>query len=172
MRCRPACFLSSLPLLEWEEISPNLSFSAFRGLNLATDILLEEKLLVLMVLVLVLMVVVMVVVGGAEGLTCLWPGLTLTFCLLLGGDVSPSIWLGPVMSAGCIFPISCKSPLSFTHFLPFNLSTHPSLRAQHWSGDQKLFLELCKAGFVIDGSSKVIVSQERGGDRRGLISSR
>ena len=119
-------------------------------------------------MVLVSVVVVVVVREGAEeGLTFPRPALTLTFCLLLGGDVS-SIWLGTIMSVGCIFPISCKSPLSFTHFLPFNLSTHLRVRAHLWSGSQKVFLELCEAGFVPDGSSKIIVSQEGGGDRPGL----
>lgn len=60
----------------------------------------------LMVLVVVLMVLMVVGAGAVEGLAWRRPGLTLTFCLLLGGDVSPSIRLGPVMSAGCIFPIS------------------------------------------------------------------
>ena len=49
MRCLPTTFL--LSLLEWEDISPNFTSTSFRGLNLATDILLEEKLLVLMELV-------------------------------------------------------------------------------------------------------------------------
>ena len=114
--------------------------------------------MVLAVVLMVLVVLVMglvgfVVVGTGAGLTFPGPALTLTFCLLLGGDVS-SIWLGLITSVGCIFPISCKSPLSFTHFPPFNLLTHL------WSVSQKVFLELCKAGLVPDGSSKVIVSEE------------
>ena len=72
----------------------------------------------------VLMVLMVLVVAGAEeGLIWRSPGLSLTFCLLLGGDVSSSIWLCPggsiIISPGCIFPVSCKNPLSFTHFLPF-----------------------------------------------------
>ena len=128
MRCRPTPFLSSLPLLDWEDISPDLTFSGFRGLNLATDILLEEMgLMFLMVLVVVLMVLMVVGAGAVEGLAWRRPGLTLTFCLLLGGDVSPSIRLGPVMSAGCIFPISCKKSIKFhSDFLPFNLPTNLS----------------------------------------------
>lgn len=109
MRCRPTPFLSSLPLPEWEDVSPNFTISGFRGLNLATDILLDEKLFVSMVLVVVSMVSMVSMVVGARpvsGLTCRSPVLRLTFCLLLGGDVSSSIWLGPVMSVGCIFPIS------------------------------------------------------------------
>ena len=112
MRGRPPTFLPSL--LEREEVDTAWAFSAFRGLNLATDNLLEAKLSVLMVLVV--------------GLKVVWAGagfaLTLTFCLLLGGDVS-SIWLGPILSVGCIFPISCKSPLSFTHFV----TSFPSLQS-------------------------------------------
>lgn len=49
MRCLPTTFL--LSLLECEDVSPNFTSTSFRGLNLATDILLEEKLLVLMELV-------------------------------------------------------------------------------------------------------------------------
>ena len=109
------------PATEWEDISPNFTFSSFRGLNLVTDILLEAKLFALMVLVSVVVVVV-VREGAEEGLTFPRPALTLTFCLLLGGDVS-SIWLGTIMSVGCIFPISCKSLLSFTHFLPSQLTS-------------------------------------------------